>query len=232
MLTPLLSFPRPLQGRHEPGSRDTPQHLGGPPPLISPKPQHHPVPTALWNPVSLMDSALEPRRGADGHPLPGHPAPFEPGHPATVPLVKVERSYGPDKADEGTRKREAAALDKYLPPAREAGNLEPAAFPPGPFLAELDKPAQTLLGPPRVALAQPSSPYRPPAPRGPDPSYIYDEFLQQRRRLVSKLDLEERRRREAREKGGCPPPYWSPGKLHCATLPKIPKKRVELSLWS
>lgn len=31
--------------------------------------------------------------------------------------------------------------------------------------------------------------------------YIYDEFVQQHRRLVSKLDLEERRRREAREKG-------------------------------
>ena len=48
---------------------------------------------------------------------------------------------------------------------------------------------------------KPGSPYRPPAPRGPDPAYIYDEFLQQRRRLVSKLDLEERRRREAQEKG-------------------------------
>lgn len=30
---------------------------------------------------------------------------------------------------------------------------------------------------------------------------MYDEFLQQHRRAVSKLDLEERRRREAREKG-------------------------------
>lgn len=30
---------------------------------------------------------------------------------------------------------------------------------------------------------------------------IYDEFLQQHRRPVSKLDLEEKRRREAREKG-------------------------------
>lgn len=36
---------------------------------------------------------------------------------------------------------------------------------------------------------------------GPDTMLIYDEFLQQHRRPVSKLDLEEKRRREAREKG-------------------------------
>lgn len=36
---------------------------------------------------------------------------------------------------------------------------------------------------------------------GPDPMLIYAEYLQQHRRPVSKLDLEERRRREAREKG-------------------------------
>lgn len=39
---------------------------------------------------------------------------------------------------------------------------------------------------------------------GPDTMLIYDEFLQQHRRPVSKLDLEEKRKREAREKGtGC-----------------------------
>lgn len=36
---------------------------------------------------------------------------------------------------------------------------------------------------------------------GQDAMLIYDEFLQQHRRPVSKLDLEEKRRREAREKG-------------------------------
>lgn len=36
---------------------------------------------------------------------------------------------------------------------------------------------------------------------GPDTMLIYDEFLQQHRRPVSKLDLEEKRRKEAREKG-------------------------------
>ncbi|XP_063103835.1 genetic suppressor element 1 isoform X4 [Cavia porcellus] len=209
---------RPDGGRQGPtrleqGSREAPQHFGGPPPLISPKPQHHTVPTALWNPVSLMDSALETRR-PESHPLHGHTATFEPSRQAAVPLVKVERIYCPEKAEE-PRKREAAPLDKYQPPAREAGGLEPAVFPhgPGPFLAELEKSTQSLLGQQRASLPQaasfgelsvpvkPGSPYRHPAPRGPDPAYIYDEVLQQRRRLVSKLDLEERRRREAQEKG-------------------------------
>ncbi len=35
----------------------------------------------------------------------------------------------------------------------------------------------------------------------PDAMLMYDEFLQQNRQAVSKLDLEEKRRREAREKG-------------------------------
>lgn len=204
---------RPGPNRHEPGSRDPPQHFGGPPPLISPKPQHHAVPTALWNPVALIDNPLETRR-AEGHPLHGHSAAFEPSRPAAVPLVKVERVFCPEKAEE-PRKREAAPLDKYQPAPREAGSLEPQAFAhgPGPFLAELEKSTQTLLGQQRASLPpaatfgelsgplKPGSPFRHAAPRGPDPAYIFDEFLQQRRRLVSKLDLEERRRREAQEKG-------------------------------
>lgn len=173
------------------------------------------MPTGLWNPVSLMDSTLETRRAPESHPLHSHPAPFEPSRPAAVPLVKVERVYCAEKAEEGPRKREAAPLDKYPPPPRDAGSLEQQTYPhgPGPFLAELEKSTQTLLGQQRAALTQPApfgelagplkpgSPYRPAAPRGPDPAYIYDEFLQQRRKLVSKLDLEERRRREAQEKG-------------------------------
>ncbi|XP_076989333.1 genetic suppressor element 1 isoform X2 [Tamandua tetradactyla] len=206
---------RPGPNRHEPGSRDPVQHFGGPPPLISPKPQHPAMPTTLWNPVSLMDSALETRRAPESHTLHSHPAPFEPSRPAAVPLVKVERVYCPEKAEEGTRKREAAPLEKYQPPPREMGNLEHQTFPhgPGPFLTELEKSTPTILGQQRASLTQaasfaehsgplqPGSPYRHAAPRGPDPAYVYDELLQQRRRLVSKLDLEERRRREAREKG-------------------------------
>ncbi|KAK2113723.1 hypothetical protein P7K49_007989, partial [Saguinus oedipus] len=50
---------------------------------------------------------------------------------------------------------------------------------------------------------KPGSPYLPPVPWGPDPAYIYYEFLQQRWRLVSKLDLEESRHLEAQEKEHC-----------------------------
>lgn len=41
----------------------------------------------------------------------------------------------------------------------------------------------------------------PPVRPGSDTMLVYDEYLQLHRRPISKLDLEERRRREAREKG-------------------------------
>lgn len=193
--------------RHEPSSREPGQHFGGPPPLISPKPQHHPVTTSLWNPVSLMESPPDPpRRLPEPHALHSHPAPFEPSRPG-IPLVKVERVFCPEKLEEGPRKRDA--LEKY-PPGREPGAPEHGAFTHTPFLAELEKSTQSILSQQRAPAtpfpeaAKPSSPYRPPQPRAQDPMYIYDEFVQQHRRLVSKLDLEERRRREAREKGEGP----------------------------
>ncbi|XP_043382160.1 genetic suppressor element 1 isoform X2 [Chelonia mydas] len=201
--------PRSGPNRHEPSGRDQPQHFGGPPPLISPKPQHHPVPTSLWNPVSLLENNMEPRRIQENHSLHAHPAQYEPSRQA-IPLVKVERVCCPEKLDEGARKREA--LDKYQP-AREPGVSEHGGFAHGPFLAELEKSTQSILNQQRASLSQteqfaevslpskPSSPYWHPLPRAHDPMYVYDEFLQQHRKLVSKLDLEERRRREAREKG-------------------------------
>nr|XP_014126766.1 genetic suppressor element 1 [Zonotrichia albicollis] len=196
--------PRLGSSRHEPSSREPGQHFGGPPPLISPKPQHHPVTTSLWNPVSLMESPPDPpRRLPEPHALHSHPAPFEPGRQG-IPLVKVERVFCPEKLEEVPRKRDA--LEKY-PPGREPGAPEHGAFTHTPFLAELEKSTQSILsqqrapGTPFPEASKPSSPYRPPQPRAQDPMYIYDEFVQQHRRLVSKLDLEERRRREAREKG-------------------------------
>uniref|UniRef100_UPI000B4D3248 genetic suppressor element 1 n=1 Tax=Lonchura striata TaxID=40157 RepID=UPI000B4D3248 len=196
--------PRLGSSRHEPSSREPGQHFGGPPPLISPKPQHHPVTTSLWNPVSLMESPPDPpRRLPEPHALHSHPAPFEPGR-QSFPVVKVERVFCPEKLEEGPRKRDA--LEKY-PPGREPGAPEHGAFTHTPFLAELEKSTQSILSQQRAPAAafpessKPSSPYRPPQPRAQDPMYIYDEFVQQHRRLVSKLDLEERRRREAREKG-------------------------------
>lgn len=121
--------------------------------------------------------------------------------------MKVERVFCPEKLEDGARKREA--LEKY-PPPREPGAPEHGGFAHAPFLAELEKSTQSILSQQRPPLApaapfgeaaKPSSPYRAPPPRAQDPMYIYDEFVQQHRRLVSKLDLEERRRREAREKG-------------------------------
>lgn len=206
LLTSLvLSSPhRSGSSRHEPSGREPGQHFGGPPPLISPKPQHHPVTTSLWNPVSLMESPPDPpRRLPEPHALHGHPAPFEPSRQG-IPLVKVERVFCPEKLEEGARKRDA--LEKY-PPAREPGAPDHGSFTHAPFLAELEKSTQSILSQQRppaspfVEATKPSSPYRPPPPRAQDPMYIYDEFVQQHRRLVSKLDLEERRRREAREKG-------------------------------
>uniref|UniRef100_A0A8B9I4I9 Gse1 coiled-coil protein n=1 Tax=Anser brachyrhynchus TaxID=132585 RepID=A0A8B9I4I9_9AVES len=199
--------PRSGPSRHEPSIREPGQHFGGPPPLISPKPQHHPITTSLWNPVSLMESPPDPpRRLPEPHALHGHPAPFEPSRQG-IPLVKVERVFCPEKLEDGARKREA--LEKY-PPPREPGAPEHGGFAHAPFLAELEKSTQSILSQQRPPLApaapfgeaaKPSSPYRAPPPRAQDPMYIYDEFVQQHRRLVSKLDLEERRRREAREKG-------------------------------
>lgn len=205
-------FCRSGPNRPESSSRDQPQHFGGPPPLISPKPQHHPVPTSLWNPVSLMDSTSDSRRTQENHPLQSHASQYEPSRQA-VPLVKVERIYCPEKPEEGARKRDT--LDKYQPSRELAGGLEHGGFSHAPFLAELEKSTQTILSQQRASHSQsgqlvdaslnckPGSPYRHPLSRGPDPMYVYDEFLQQHRKLVSKLDLEEKRRREAQEKGQC-----------------------------
>ncbi|NWV98140.1 GSE1 protein, partial [Machaerirhynchus nigripectus] len=160
-------------------------------------------------PFPIRSSHPKPERRRQGHPetpaagLVPHPAPFEPSRQG-IPLVKVERVFCPEKLEEGPRKRDP--LEKYTP-GREPGAPEHGAFTHTPFLAELEKSTQSILSQQRAPATpfpeatKPSSPYRPPQPRAQDPMYIYDEFVQQHRRLVSKLDLEERRRREAREKG-------------------------------
>lgn len=52
----------------------------------------------------------------------------------------------------------------------------------------------------RCQAASPS-PARERQDQPPDSMLVYDEVLQQHRRLLSKLDLEEKRRREARQGG-------------------------------
>ena len=114
----------------------------------------------------------------------------------------------PDRSEEEVRRLECP---DRVPPPRAHSLLEHSTF-----LADLEKTTQSILTQQRVSLALPG-PYaelrvskRAASPirvfsQGPgravEPMLVYDEALQQHRRLVSKLDLEEKRRREAREKG-------------------------------
>lgn len=203
---------RPLPNHHEPSSRDRERdihpHLGAPPPLISPKPQHRdhgpPPPTTLWNPASLIETSSDPRRSLHDPQGLGH---YDISR-LPPPPTKPERHYVSDKPDDMPRRKDL--LEKY-PSIRPTGFSEPSTF-----LAELEKSTQTFLNQQRATLSL-SSQYgdlssslkscvahkglqMPPRP-SPEPMFVYDEFLQQHRQPVSKLDMEERRRREAREKG-------------------------------
>ncbi|MEQ2173926.1 hypothetical protein GOODEAATRI_002678 [Goodea atripinnis] len=216
---------RSMQNHHEPGSREHHPHLGAPPPLISPKPpqpsrEHHPPPpTTLWNPASLIETASESRRNHE---------------PSGMGHYELSRGpSGPSKYEDGMRRRDMAAMEKY-PPIRA-----PLVIPEhSTFLADLEKSTQSFLSQQRASMSLPSqyemegslkinaglknlqghpvhsrhgqglgmiagSGIGPVTAQGmgPDTLLIYDEFLQQHRRPVSKLDLEEKKRREAREKG-------------------------------
>uniref|UniRef100_A0AAY4BCZ4 Genetic suppressor element-like domain-containing protein n=1 Tax=Denticeps clupeoides TaxID=299321 RepID=A0AAY4BCZ4_9TELE len=199
-------------------------HLGAPPPLISPKPQQRehippPPPTTLWNPASLIETpSLDSRRSSIHDPPSGLSAHYDlsrlPSSSANS-SGKSDRLFPPEKLDEGARGRKEI-LDRF-PTLRPP---PPGAFPEhGAFLAELEKSTQSFLNQQRASLSLSSQngdlssslkhggPFKgllqgPPPPRlGPEPVLIYDEFLQQHRRPISKLDLEEKRKREAREKG-------------------------------
>lgn len=140
---------------------------------------------------------------------------------------------GPSKYEDGVRRRDGGAMEKYPPLRGPPGLPEPSTF-----LADLEKSTQSFFSQQRASLSL-SSQYEleggvksgsvlksiqghPGHSRhgqglgmgtgpgmgpvgalgmGQDAMLIYDEFLQQHRRPVSKLDLEEKRRREAREKG-------------------------------
>ncbi|XP_040266662.1 genetic suppressor element 1 isoform X3 [Bufo bufo] len=217
-INPQEAEPRPenlrvLPTRNEGTIREPLQHFGGPPPLISPKPPQHSVPTSLWNPVSLMDTPSESRRSQEPASIHNHTATiYEHSRPILAP-VKLERPYSFEKQqlEEEDLPRRKEQTEKYQP-IRESC-LEHTAYSHAPFLAELEKSTQSFLNQQRSSLQQagqmaettllhkPNLSHRPPPTRTRDPMYIYDEFLQQHRRLVSKLDLEERRRKEAREKG-------------------------------
>lgn len=141
----------------------------------------------------------------------------------------------PSKYEDGVRRRDGGAMDKYPPLRGPPGLPEPSTF-----LADLEKSTQSFFSHQRASLSLTSQyelegamksgagmkslqghpglsrhgqglgmvpgsgsmgPVATLGGMGPDTTLIYDEFLQQHRRPVSKLDLEEKRRREAREKG-------------------------------
>lgn len=116
-------------------------------------------------------------------------------------------------------------MEKYLPLRGLQGLPESSTF-----LADLEKSTQTFFSQQRASLslssqyemegviknnvvlkslqAQPGHSRHGPGMSqvatlgmGPETMLIYDEFLQQHRKPVSKLDVEEKRKREAREKG-------------------------------
>uniref|UniRef100_G3PTY9 Gse1 coiled-coil protein n=1 Tax=Gasterosteus aculeatus TaxID=69293 RepID=G3PTY9_GASAC len=189
---------RSVPNHHEPGSRDLHPHLGAPPPLISPKPlqplrEHHP-PTTLWNPASLIETPSESRRNHE---------PLGMGHYELSRLPP-----GPSKYDDGPRRREGGPMEKYPPVRGPPGLPEPSTF-----LADLEKSTQSFFSQQRATLSlssqyelegamkRPGTGQAATVGMGQDTMLIFDEFLQLHRRPVSKLDLEEKRRREAREKG-------------------------------
>ncbi|KAL4630252.1 genetic suppressor element 1-like isoform X4 [Arapaima gigas] len=193
-----------IANHHEPPTRDLLPPLGAPPPLISPKPHSRdplpppPPPATLWNPISLIESGSDSRRAQE----PAASSHYEPGQAAPG---RQERHLGAEKSEEGSWRKEG--MERY-PSVRGTTFLEPSTS-----LAELEKSTQSFLNQQRTPLPsqygdlcgtyKAGSPrgQQGPAAGGPDPTLIYDEFLQQHRQLVSKLDLEERRRKEAKEKG-------------------------------
>lgn len=139
-------------------------------------------------------------------------------------------SSGPSKYEDGARRRDSGAMEKYLQPRGPPGLPEPSTF-----LADLEKSTHSFFNQQRASMSLTSQYEMEGAIKSsaglkslqghnrhgqavgmlsgsgggqvaslemaPDTMLIYDELLQQHRRPVSKLDLEEKRKREAKEKG-------------------------------
>lgn len=220
-----LCLYRSIPNHHEPASRDLHPHLGAPPPLISPKPpqpprEHHPPPpTTLWNPVSLIETASESRRNHEpsgvGHyelnrPPPG-PSKYEDGTRRRDGGVmeKYPPLRGPpglpepstfladlEKSTQSFFNQQRASLSLSSQYELEGALKSNAGLKNSQGHPGHSRHGQGLGMITGSGIGQVST-----LAMGPDTKLIYDEFLQQHRRPVSKLDLEEKRRREAREKG-------------------------------
>lgn len=186
------------------GSKELYPSLGAPPPLISPKAPHHLTapPTTLWNPASLIDTPADSRRKPDPPAPPSRPPPG---------LTRSERPnfiWG-EKLEDGARRR-AEGLERYTSlRGQDAGCLRKS---------EHDRASQNLYQHHHINNLHPK-PCVPAEQRGkclaaspsalrehqtPTSMLIYDEVLQQQRRLLSKLDMEEKKRKEAKEEGERP----------------------------
>ncbi|XP_058501803.1 genetic suppressor element 1-like isoform X2 [Solea solea] len=194
---------------HNPGNKDVPSCLGAPPPLISPKGLHQPhvPPPTLWNPASLVDTPADSRRKLNPPTPPSRPPPG---------LTRADRpavSWGEKLEDRGRKRAEGP--ERY-PPLRGASLHESWNR------AEQDRAVQNFYhrhhfnnlhqrssAPLSVPSTDPGgrcqeaalSPVSERPSQARDSMLVYDEVFQQHRRLLSKLDLEERRRKEAKEGG-------------------------------
>ncbi|XP_063335933.1 genetic suppressor element 1-like isoform X1 [Pelmatolapia mariae] len=197
---------------HNSGSKDVAACLGAPPPLISPKAPHQPPApaTTLWNPASLVDAPADSRRKLNAPTPPSRPPPG---------LTRAERppaAWG-ERLEEGNRrmaksperfaslrgaslqecwnKSEQDRAIQSLYHRHHINNLHQRSFMP----PSISSGACTDLGGRCQAASPPAVRER--SHQVPDSMMVYDEVLQQHRRLLSKLDLEEKRRKEAKEGG-------------------------------
>ncbi|CAG03381.1 unnamed protein product, partial [Tetraodon nigroviridis] len=183
------------------GSKELYPSLGAPPPLISPKAPHHLAapPTTLWNPASLIDTPADARRRPDPPTPPSRPPPG---------LTRAERPsfiWG-EKLEDGARRR-AEGLERFTslrgPEAgswtrTEQDGATPNLHPHLPINALHQKPCVPAEQRGKCRAASPPGPRE---QRTAPSVLIYDEVLQQQRRLLSKLDMEEKKRKEAKEEG-------------------------------
>ncbi|KAI4825269.1 hypothetical protein KUCAC02_020956 [Chaenocephalus aceratus] len=144
------------------GNKDAPPCLGAPPPLISPKGHHHAPapPTTLWNPASLVDTPADSRRKLN---------------PATPPK-RYTSLRGASLQEAGSwNKAEQDRAIQSLYQRHHMSNLHQRACA-----------SPTVQGtcPDPVGRSQASSP-RERQSQPPDSMLVYDEVLQQHRRLLS-----------------------------------------------
>ncbi|XP_078478434.1 LOW QUALITY PROTEIN: genetic suppressor element 1-like [Lampetra planeri] len=179
---------------HTPGGKDAAPVLGAPPPLISPKAPHHPPapPTTLWNPASLIDTPVDSRRKLNSHIPPSRPPPG---------LTRDDRphvTWG-EKVEGGGRRR--AEAPERFPSWNTSDSVYQRQFSSSLHQRSCVLPSVSGTGADLGGQTASLSPGRERRSQGPDSMLVYDDILQQHRRLLSKLDLEEKRRREAREGG-------------------------------